>query len=94
MPFYEYRATTEEACSHCRDGFTRLQKLSDAPLDACPGCGAPVQRVISAPRVVSGKAHMHRPENIEKHGFTQYKKIGRGVYEKTAGSGPRIIKDD
>ncbi|NKI36031.1 zinc ribbon domain-containing protein [Wenzhouxiangella sp. XN79A] len=94
MPFYEYRATSADGCRHCRDGFTKLQKLAEEPLDACPGCGAPVERVISAPQVVSGKAHMQRPDNIEKHGFTQYKKIGQGVYEKTAGTGPRIIKGD
>lgn len=94
MPFYEYRATSEENCSHCGAGFTRLQKLSEAPLDACPGCGSPIQRVISAPQVVSGKAHMNQQKNIEKHGFTQYRKIGGGYYEKTAGSGPRIIKGD
>lgn len=94
MPFYEYRAKDSEGCSHCRGGFTVLEKLSAEPLDACPGCGGPVARVISAPRVVSGTAHMHRPDSIEKHGFTQYKKIGKGVYEKTAGKGPRIITDD
>ena len=94
MPFYEYRATTDDGCSHCRDGFTKLQKLTEESLDACPGCGAPIERVISAPRVISGTAHMHQPKNIEKQGFTQYKKIGKGVYEKTAGTGPRVIKGD
>jgi hypothetical protein len=44
--------------------------------------------------VVSGKAHQLRESNIEKAGFTQYKKIGKGVYEKTAGKGPGIIKND
>jgi len=102
MPFYEYRAadaadagaSEPSGCRHCREGFTVLEKLSADPLDACPGCGGPVRRVISAPQVVSGKAHMHRADNIEKHGFTQYKKIGKGVYEKTAGKGPGIISDD
>ena len=28
------------------------------------------------------------------HGFTQYKRAGKGVYEKTAGKGPDIITDD
>ncbi len=27
-------------------------------------------------------------------GFTQYRKIGKGVYEKTAGKGPGIIRGD
>lgn len=94
MPIYEYRNSTDAGCEHCRDGFSRLQKLADAPLTACPVCGAPVRRVISAPAVVSGKGHMLKESSIEKAGFTQYKKIGKGVYEKTAGKGPDVIKGD
>lgn len=94
MPIYEYIHRTERYCPHCRDGFTCMQKLSDAPLTNCPNCGAPVKRLISAPAVVSGKAHMLKESNIEKAGFTQYRKIGRGVYEKTAGKGPDLIKGD
>jgi len=94
MPIYEYMNATEQGCDQCRDGFTRLEKLADVPLHACPRCGAPVRRMISAPTVVSGKAHMLKQSSIEKAGFTQYKKIGKGVYEKTAGKGPGIIKPD
>jgi hypothetical protein len=32
--------------------------------------------------------------NLEKKGFTQYKKIGKGAYEKTAGKGPSHIIDE
>jgi putative FmdB family regulatory protein len=35
MPIYAYRCA---ACGHAKDV---LQKLSDAPLTACPACGAP-----------------------------------------------------
>src|SRR5262245_27138243 len=42
MPLYEYR------CEKC-GRFESLQKFSDAPLQACPTCGAPVERLISAP---------------------------------------------
>ncbi len=35
MPIYAYRCA---ACGHAKDV---LQKLSDAPLVACPSCGAP-----------------------------------------------------
>jgi putative FmdB family regulatory protein len=35
MPIYAYRCA---ACGHAKDV---LQKLSDAPLTACPSCGAP-----------------------------------------------------
>ncbi|MDT8449510.1 MAG: zinc ribbon domain-containing protein [Wenzhouxiangellaceae bacterium] len=93
MPFYEYANSTEDGCDHCRARFTVMQRLADQPLAECPECGAPVRRLISPPHVVSGKAHMLTESSIEKAGFTQYKKIGKGVYEKTAGKGPGIIKD-
>jgi putative FmdB family regulatory protein len=94
MPFYEYIHDQDPGCPHCRDGFTVLQRLSEPPLTACPECAGPVRRVISPPNVVAGKAHMLKESSIEKAGFTQYKKIGKGVYEKTAGKGPGIIKGD
>ena len=92
MPFYEYQASSETACDTCREAFTRLEKLDARPLEQCPDCGAPIRRVISAPHVVSGQAHRLSESNIEKHGFTQYRRAGGGVYEKTAGKGPKEIR--
>ena len=94
MPFYEYIHAEGPGCAHCRGRFTVLQRLSEPPLETCPECGSSIRRLISPPTVVSGKAHQLKESNIEKHGFTQYKKIGKGVYEKTAGRGPGIIKGD
>lgn len=94
MPFYEYVNAEPEGCPTCRNRFTVLQKINDPPLSHCPDCQTPVKRLISSPNVVSGKAHMLREPNIEKAGFTQYKKIGKGVYEKTAGKGPGVIQSD
>lgn len=94
MPFYEYINSDETGCSHCRDGFTVLQKLHDPRLSVCPACGHAVRRQISPPNVVSGKAHMLKTSSIENAGFTQYRKIGKGVYEKTAGTGPGVISAD
>ena len=39
MPFYEYR---------CDNGhtFEVMQKMTDAPVETCQECGAPVQRVF------------------------------------------------
>jgi putative FmdB family regulatory protein len=42
MPLYEYR------CEKC-GRFETLQKFSEGPLAACPTCGEPVERLISAP---------------------------------------------
>jgi putative FmdB family regulatory protein len=93
MPIYEY-VPVRGGCEVCRAGIERLQKIADAPLAACPACGAPLERAISAPQVVAGGAHRMKEGHLEKHGFTQYRKVGKGKYEKTAGKGPPTISDD
>ncbi len=93
MPIYEYRSDSERACPHCEAGFNRLEKLSAEPLLLCPQCDGAVKRVISAPSIGNPGPSLS-PDNIEKAGFTQYKKSGDGVYEKTAGKGPRTIMRD
>lgn len=93
MPFYEYQSMQNSGCTHCKDGFDALQKISDPPVEVCPKCGSAVRRVISAPNLAKSSPSLD-PKNIEKHGFTQYKKSGKGTYEKTAGSGPRTISKD
>ena len=93
MPIYQY-APVETACFACRNGVEVLQRLSDPPLEQCPECGAPVQRVLSAPQVVSGQAHRSSESHVGKHGFTQYRRAGKGVYEKTVGKGPDFISGD
>lgn len=94
MPIYEYTAVTTQTCATCRTGFDVLQKLADAALVVCPECGAPVRRVIGAPRVVAGQGHVLGEGNIAKYGFTQYRRVGKGKYEKTAGKGPDTISGD
>jgi len=94
MPFYEYKPATEEQCPHCDGGFEQLQKLAEAPLKQCPVCGSACKRVLSAANVQSGHSHIMKEDNLAKKGFTQYKKIGKGAYEKTAGKGPSHIFDE
>ena len=43
MPIYEYE------CTDCGHRTEVLQRLSDPPLEACPECGKPVRRLVSAP---------------------------------------------
>ena len=44
MPLYEYECP--------KDGtFEKIQKFSDPPLSACPTCGGPVERLLSAPAI-------------------------------------------
>jgi putative FmdB family regulatory protein len=93
MPIYEY-AAVDQSCAYCAAHFDVRQKLSDAELTVCPQCGATVKRVLSAPNVAIGSAHVLKESNVAKKGFTQYRRAGKGVYEKTAGDGPKFISGD
>ena len=93
MPIYEYQPTSEQRCEYCAEGFELLRKINDPELKNCPHCDAPVVRKISAPNL-GGKGPSMDATEIEKHGFTQYKRAGKGVYEKTAGKGPKVISDN
>ena len=93
MPIYEYAAASK-GCPHCEGHFDVLQKLSEPTLTQCPQCGAAIVRVISAPSVAMGNSHLLKEKNVEKSGFTQYRRAGKGVYEKTAGKGPKYISGD
>lgn len=93
MPIYEYQAKGQQHCDFCVNGFEILKKISDPALDRCPQCKSPIVRKISAPNI-GGSGPSLDAANIEKHGFTQYKRAGKGVYEKTAGKGPSVISDD
>lgn len=44
MPLYEYLCPNDGT-------FERMQKFSDPPLTACPTCGAPVEKLLSAPAI-------------------------------------------
>ena len=41
MPIYEYR------CQDCHHEFEQMQKFSDPPIEVCPTCAGPVQKLIS-----------------------------------------------
>jgi putative FmdB family regulatory protein len=95
MPIYAYKAIEPAtACDYCETEFELLRSLSAEELTHCPECGKPVVQIISAPNLQSGDANLLDNSNIAKHGFTQYKRAGDGVYEKAAGAGPRYISDD
>ena len=93
MPIYEY-AAVDEGCPQCEGHFDVRQKMSEDALTHCPKCGGAVKRVISAPSFAMGNAHTLKESNAAKHGFTQYRRAGNGVYEKTAGKGPKFISGD
>ena len=92
MPIYEYQASGSASCEHCHTAFDVMQKVGDEPLKFCPRCHNPVTRKISRPNLATPGPSLSK-ENIEKHGYTQFKKVRKGLYEKTAGEGPDYIKD-
>jgi hypothetical protein len=91
MPLYVYQVIEPDGT----DGeiFEVMQRMSDPPLDAHPETGKPVRRLIAAPNTVTrfGPGNLSN-ERLGRLGFTQYERAGGGRYEKTAGSGPDVIK--
>lgn len=92
MPIYEYQASGRENCEHCVNTFDVMQKMADKPLIFCPECHNPIIRKISRPNLASPAPSLSK-DNLEKHGLTQFRKVEKGVYEKTAGKGPDFITD-
>ena len=81
VPIYEYRVREgEKGCEVCGVGFDEMQRLSDAPLAACPRCGAAVVKQISAPSIGGSKSGLD--DRAKSAGFTKLKKLGKGEYEK------------
>ena len=81
MPIYEYEAVDpNRACAACRTRFEILCRISDPPLTACPACGAPVRKLISAPAV--GGSQSNFDDRAKSAGFHKLKKLGQGEYEK------------
>ena len=95
MPIYEYAPDApEDACDDCRAGFEVLQGIREARLDACPECGAPCHRVVSA-FSVRGRYDRTDPKNLEAMGFSQYRRGSDGRYQKSFGrTGPDVLKRD
>ena len=96
MPLYTYENKHDDIhCTYCLGGFDVMQKLADPILKQCTYCGCDIVKVIKAPHVktgTTGSPHSTLSEkNIEKNDFTQYRKVGKGQYEKTAGKGPNIL---
>lgn len=53
MPTYVYRAIDpERSCTHCKQGFEIIQRMTDPALDHCPKCNHPISRILFAPAVV------------------------------------------
>ena len=93
MPIYEYEPDSEK-CDDCDGRFEVIQRFEDDALSQCPTCEKPCHRVPSNFMVTGSTGDILSSTNLEKKGFTQYKKTETGRYEKTFGSGPKIIKKE
>ncbi len=93
MPIYEYEHDDDHDGS-CELRFEVMQAMSATPLTECPECGGPCHRVFSSFATIKNEQAMMRPKNLERLGFTQFKRAGDGYYEKTCGEGPRVIRGD
>ncbi len=91
MPVYEYEATGE-GCAACRNGFEVIRAMSDPPVETCPICKGPVKRKVSAAFVQGKPLDPMASSNLEAKGFARYEKDKQGLYRKTGGLGPDIIK--
>ena len=86
MPVYEYRAKDPEkaSCYRCRDVFDFMQSMKDEPLQLCPECGHPVERLISVPNVSTHQSSksMLSDKNLKAKGFTKLVNEGGDKFRK------------
>ena len=91
VPIHEY-VSIGPCMGACGGRFECLRSLHAPALAQCPECGALCHRVVSAASVVAGGAHRMKESYLGRHGFTQYRKVGKGKYERTVGQGPDTIE--
>ena len=64
--------------------------MADDKLTRCPDCDQPCERQISA--VALGGKYSLSESKVASSGLTQYKKVDKGVYERTVGDyGPAVL---
>lgn len=86
MPTYLYRALKDaRACKNCSQGFEVRQKMTDAPLETCPQCGAKVERVIQPVGISVNRSSKSLLSNrsLKEHGFSKFVKEDDKKYRRT-----------
>lgn len=97
MPMYVYEEILPDGSAGAT--FELMQGIHEEALTAHPKTGVPVRRKVTAPWAgpkgfgKHDKKEQLSDRNLEKLGFTKYVK-GKGGYEKTAGSGPELIRKE
>ncbi len=87
MPIYEYEPVDRD-CQICSGRIEVIQKHDEPALEYCPTCGLSVGRVVS-----QASFHVDRSsiESAGKKGFTTFRRLEKGRYEKVSGEGPNVI---
>jgi len=88
VPVYEYEPLDDE-CLICHGRIEVMQAITAEPYQYCPTCGMEVRRVISRATFAIGREVT--PEKAASRGFTTWKKVGKGQWEKQAGPGVDMI---
>lgn len=95
MPVYTYQVVLDDGSAG--ETFEVMRKMSDPPLEHHPETGQKVTRIFQPAHIAGISNSIHdktrlNDKNLEKHGFTAYRRNGKGHYERTAGSeGPQTI---
>lgn len=90
MPMYTYQVILEDGSPG--ETFEVVRGMNDPPLERHPETGEKVTRVFQPVHVAGMSNAVHdktrlSDKNLEKQGFTAYRRNGKGHYERTAGSG-------
>lgn len=82
MPIYEYISKNpKKGCKVCSNGFELNRPIDRAPLENCPICKKPVQKLISninTPTITKPLS----VSDAKSAGFTVLEKRDEGTYEK------------
>ncbi len=88
MPIYEYEPDDRD-CLLCEGRVDVIQAIDEEALNTCPWCGLSVVRVIS--RASFNIRKSVDPVSAAKKGFSTFRKLETGKWEKVAG--PDIPSD-
>jgi len=88
VPLYTYEIVNDDGSPG--ETFEVLRKMSDPPLERHPETGQKVRRVFQPLYIAGDSSGLHdktrlSDKNLERLGFTAYRKNGKGNYERTAG---------
>jgi putative FmdB family regulatory protein len=80
VPIYEYELL-EGGCKVCGGKFALRRPASRPPLEKCPLCRKPVRKIIS---LVNSPTFLKPLSTTaaKSAGFTIFKKVGNGEYER------------